>query len=126
MKASTSSMLSMPSQMRSARASPPRKAAMKASEAIPAPKKCPKIWFRTRPSSLESMVPAARIPLALPIIFTVLTSFYIGIYLFIAMRRVYGQGFIVTFFKYIILLIAYSFGFTMTMLGALAIAAFSI
>ena len=29
-------------------------------------------------------------------------------------------------FKYIILLIAYALGFTMTMLGALAIAAFSI
>ena len=66
------------------------------------------------------------IPTALPVIFTVLTSIYIAIYLFIAMRRVYGQGFIITFMKYVILLIAYSFGFTMTMLGALAIAAFSI
>ena len=66
------------------------------------------------------------IPEAIPIIATVLASFYIAIYLFVAMRRVYGQGRIVTFLKYVILLVAYSFGFAMTMLAALAIAAFSI
>ncbi|MEJ2127367.1 MAG: DUF3667 domain-containing protein [Woeseiaceae bacterium] len=66
------------------------------------------------------------IPEAIPILIIVGTAFYIAIYLFVAMRRVYGQGRIITFFKYIILLVAYSFGFTMTMLGALAIAAFSI
>jgi hypothetical protein len=66
------------------------------------------------------------IPEAIPIIATVLSSFYIAIYLFVSMRRVYGQGRIATFFKYVILLVAYSFGFSMTMLAALAIAAFSI
>ena len=68
--------------------------------------------------------------LALPETITVLTiviaSFYIPIYLFVALRRVYGQGRFVTFLKYIILLIAYLTGFTVTMLGALAIAAMSI
>ena len=68
--------------------------------------------------------------LALPETATVLTivvaSFYIPIYLFVAMRRVYGQGRFVTFLKYIVLLAAYLTGFTVTMLGALAIAALSI
>lgn len=66
------------------------------------------------------------IPEALRVIAVVVSSIYIAIYLFIAMRRVYGQGFFATFLKYIVLVIAYTFGFTMTMLGALAIAAFSI
>ena len=56
----------------------------------------------------------------------VVASFYIPIYLFVAMRRVYGQGRFVTFLKYIVLLAAYLTGFTVTMLGALAIAALSI
>jgi hypothetical protein len=63
---------------------------------------------------------------AIPILVVVALSFYIAAYLFVSMRRVYGQGRIITFFKYIILLVAYFFGFAMTMLGALAIAAFSI
>lgn len=54
------------------------------------------------------------------------TSLYIMVYPFIAMRRVYGQGRFVTFAKYVALLVAYLAGFTATMLGALAIAAFSI
>ena len=66
------------------------------------------------------------IPEAIPILTTVVTSFYVAIYLFVAMRKVYGQGRIITFLKYIVLLVAYLFGFTATMLGALAIAAFSI
>ena len=66
------------------------------------------------------------IPEAIPILVTVATSFYVAIYLFVAMRKVYGQGRFVTFLKYIVLLVAYLFGFTATMLGALAIAAFSI
>jgi hypothetical protein len=65
------------------------------------------------------------IPEAIPILTIVITSFYIAIYLFVAMRKVYGQGRIITFLKYVVLLIAYLFGFTSTMLGALVIAAFS-
>ena len=56
----------------------------------------------------------------------VIASFYVPVYMFVSMRRVYGQGRFVTFFKYIVLLIAYLLGFFATMLGALAIAAFSI
>jgi hypothetical protein len=48
----------------------------------------------------------------------VATSFYIPIYLYRAMRRVYGQGWLVTFFKYLLLLIAYFFGFSFMMLFA--------
>jgi len=66
------------------------------------------------------------IPEAIPILTIVVTSFYIAIYLFVAMRRVYSQGRIITFLKYIALVIAYSMGFALTMLGALVIAAFSI
>lgn len=65
------------------------------------------------------------VPEAIPILIIVVTSFYIAAYLFVSMRRVYGQGRIITFLKYIVLLVAYFFGFTATMLGALVIAAFS-
>lgn len=66
------------------------------------------------------------LPEALAILAIVVTSFYIPVYLYVAMRRVYGQGRLVTLFKYSILLIAYVLGFTATMLGAVAIAAFSV
>lgn len=48
----------------------------------------------------------------------VAVSLYIPVYLYMAMRRVYGQGRILTFLKYIGLVIAYSLGATLTMLGA--------
>jgi len=66
------------------------------------------------------------IPEAIVVLTLVAVSFYIPVYLFIAMRRVYGQGRLITFFKYIVLVIAYAMGFFSTMLAALAIAAFSI
>lgn len=66
------------------------------------------------------------IPEAIPMLATVATSFYVAIYLFVAMRKVYGQGRIITFLKFVTLVVAYLFGFAATMLGALAIAAFSI
>ncbi len=56
----------------------------------------------------------------------VMTSVYIPVYLFVAMRKVYGQGRFVTFLKYIALTLIYLVGFTLTMLGALLITAFSI
>ena len=56
----------------------------------------------------------------------VVASFYVPVYLFISMRRVYGQGRFVTFIKYVGLVTAYAVGFLTTMVGALAIAAFSI
>ena len=66
------------------------------------------------------------IPEALRVLAIVVASFYVPIYLFIAMRRVYGQGRFATFLKYLVLTVAYAGGFTLTMLGAFAIAALSI
>jgi hypothetical protein len=56
---------------------------------------------------------------------TVAASFYIPVYLFLAMRRVYGQGRAVTFLKYVPLTISYLVGFTLMMVGAVLIAVFS-
>ena len=67
-----------------------------------------------------------QIPETIAIITVVIASFYVPAYLFVAMRRVYGQGRIITFIKYIALVISYCLGFFATMLGAVAIAAFSI
>ncbi len=53
-------------------------------------------------------------------------AFYIPTYLFIAMRKVYGQGRAISFLKYVPLVISYLIGFTMVMLGATLIAVFSI
>ena len=57
---------------------------------------------------------------------TVAASFYIPVYLFIAMRRVYAQGRAVTILKYVPLTISYLVGLTLMMLGAVLIAVFSI
>lgn len=48
----------------------------------------------------------------------VAVSFYVPVYLYKGMRRVYQQGGFVTFIKFIALLIAYAFGATLTMLAA--------
>ncbi len=66
------------------------------------------------------------IPEPIVVLAIVAASFYVPIYLFVAMRRVYGQGFVTTFLKYVLLLVAYSFGFALTMLGAFVVAALSI
>ncbi len=67
-----------------------------------------------------------RLPEALVVLTLVITSFYVPVYLFVSMRRVYGQGRTVTLLKYVVLLVTYLLGFFATMLGALLIAAFSI
>lgn len=56
----------------------------------------------------------------------VASSIYVPIYLFVAMRRVYAQGRLVTFVKFIVLTIAYLFGFSTIMALTFALAAFSI
>jgi hypothetical protein len=66
------------------------------------------------------------IPEAVPIVTIVVASFYVPVYLYKSMRRVYGQGGFVTALKFVVLLISYLMGFFATMMGALAIAAFSI
>ena len=53
-------------------------------------------------------------------------SFYVPAYLFVAMRTVYGQGRLVTSFKYVVLTVSYMTGFFIMILVALGIAAFSI
>ena len=55
----------------------------------------------------------------------VATSFYIPVYLYKAMRHVYGQGHLVTIPKYFLLSIAYLTGETLTMLGAFLFALLS-
>ena len=55
----------------------------------------------------------------------VATSFYIPVYLYKAMRHVYGQRHLVTVPKYLMLSIAYVTGATLTMLGALLFALLS-
>jgi len=55
----------------------------------------------------------------------VATSFYIPVYLYKAMRHVYGQGHWVTIPKYLILTVTYITGATLTMLTALLFAVIS-
>lgn len=62
------------------------------------------------------------LPEAIAVLTIVAASFYIPVYLYMAMRRVYGQGRILTFIKYIGLLIAYSLGAMLTMLSAVLFA----
>ena len=58
-------------------------------------------------------------------IIIVATSFYIPVYLYKAMRRVYAQGHMVTIVKYLMLLVAYVTGAFLTMLGVLLVALMS-
>ncbi len=74
-------------------------------------------------SRVNSMLP---VPEAIGILVIVAASFYVPVYLFIAMRRVYGQGRLITAAKYAVLTLAYLTGLTVTMLGAVTMAAFSV
>jgi hypothetical protein len=65
-------------------------------------------------------------PEAIGILLIVAASFYVPVYLFVAMRRVYGQGRLLTALKYVVLTVSYLAGFTVTMLGAVTMAAFSV
>jgi hypothetical protein len=56
----------------------------------------------------------------------VATSFYVPAYLFISMRKVYGQGRFVTFLKYVLLTLSYVAGFTITLVVVALLAAFSL
>jgi len=74
---------------------------------------------------LVRLAPILHMPEMVSVLTVVAASFYIPVYLFVAMRRVYSQGRLITSLKYIVLFIAYSMGLFTTMLAALAIAAFS-
>jgi hypothetical protein len=56
----------------------------------------------------------------------VVVSFYLPIYLYRAMRRVYRQGFFPTFTKFLILSLAYLVAFILLMAGTFAVAALSL
>ncbi len=60
----------------------------------------------------------APLPEAIPILVLVAASLYVPVYLYMAMRRVYGQGHAITFMKYVILLGAYVAGASVTLMGA--------
>lgn len=66
------------------------------------------------------------IPEAISVLVLVAASLYIPVYLYMAMRRVYGQGRILTFIKHVALVISYSVGAAMTMLGAFLFAFFAV
>ncbi len=67
-----------------------------------------------------------RIPDAVSVLVLVAASFYIPVYLYKAMRSVYGQGHFFTLTKYVVLAVAYSVGATFTMMGALLFALVSV
>jgi hypothetical protein len=66
------------------------------------------------------------VPEPISILVIVAASFYVPVYLYKAMRRVYGQGHFLTLTKYIVLSIAYTLGASFTILGALLFALFSV
>ena len=66
------------------------------------------------------------IPEVIGLLMIIAASFYVPVYLFVAMRRVYGQGRLLTSFKYVVLTTSYFAGFSLIMLGAVTMAAFAI
>jgi len=66
------------------------------------------------------------IPDPISILVIVAASFYIPVYLYKAMRRVYAQGHFLTLTKYIVLSGTYAVGAALTMMGALLFALFSV
>ena len=66
------------------------------------------------------------VPEPVSILVLVAASFYIPVYLYKAMRSVYGQGHFFTFTKYVALAVAYLIGATATMMGALLFALVSV
>lgn len=71
---------------------------------------------------------AARLPIpeATANLTILLISLYIPLYLYKAMRRVYGQGRLITWLKFVLLIFAYVLGFAFIMLTAAFYTAFSI
>ena len=73
-------------------------------------------------SRLTALLP---VPEAIGTLVIIAAAFYVPVYLFISMRCVYGQSRFLTSLKYIVLTVSYLAGFTMTMLGAVTMAAFA-
>ena len=70
--------------------------------------------------------PMVFIPEPVVILVLVAASLYVPVYLYKAIRRVYGQGHLLTAAKYIVLTVTYFFGAMSTMMGALVVALFSV
>jgi len=70
--------------------------------------------------------PLILVPEPVSILLIVAASFYIPVYLYMAMRHVYGQGRILTFLKYLALVIAYNAGTALTMFAAVLVALISV
>ena len=70
-----------------------------------------------------SLLPLNKAVMVLPL---VVASFYIPVYLYKGMHRVYAQGHVITILKYLVLLVTYITGVSLTFLGALLFAAISI
>jgi len=68
----------------------------------------------------------AGLPTAVGVLPVVASSFYIPVYLYLSMRRVYGQGRFVTFLKFSVLAVVYVTGFSLMLLGALLLAVLSV
>jgi hypothetical protein len=68
----------------------------------------------------------AFVPEPISVLVVVAASFYIPVYLYKAMRRVYGQGHLLTLMKYIVMWIAYTVGGAFTIVGAVLFALFSV
>lgn len=66
------------------------------------------------------------VPEVIPILAVVAASFYVPVYLYMAMRRVYGQGHLVTTMKYLVMATAYLIGASFTLLGAVLFALFAV
>jgi hypothetical protein len=66
------------------------------------------------------------IPTPLAVLVVVAASLYVPVYLYKAMRTVYGQGHILTFIKYLALVVAYVIGASFTMMGAFLFALVSV
>ncbi len=66
------------------------------------------------------------IPEPISVLVVVAAGFYVPVYLYKAMRRVYDQGHLLTMTKYVALSVAYLAGVSVTIMGALVVALFSV
>ena len=66
------------------------------------------------------------VPEPITVLIIVAASFYVPVYLYKAMRRVYGQGHLLTLLKYIVLFAAYILGAASTAIGAFLFALLSV
>ena len=72
------------------------------------------------------LIAATPLPDWIGILPIVATSFWVPVYLFLALRRVYSQGRLATTFKFLLLSVTYLIGFVVVMAGTLLMAAISV